>query len=96
MRITISSVEVETKSGIAAKSKKPYTIHQQKASAENARFRMPVRLTLPEDENGDPVPHPVGVYEVDFEASVSINQYGDFGWERQLVLTRVEASRKAP
>lgn len=95
MRIKITSTDVETKSGIAAKSKKPYTIHQQKATAENARFRMPVRLTLGEDENGNPVPHAVGEYEIDFESSVSINQYGDFGYERQIVLVPLTAAKKA-
>lgn len=91
MRIKITSTEVETKSGTAKKSGKPYTIHQQRATAENARFRVPVRLTLADDGQ----PHPVGEYEVDFEASVSINQYGDFGYERQIVLVPVKAARAA-
>lgn len=91
MRIKITNTDVQTKSGIAKKSGKPYTIHQQAATAENSRFRVPVRLTLGDDG----APHPIGEYEVDFDASVSINQYGDFGYERQMVLTPVKAAARA-
>lgn len=90
MRITITSTAVETKSGTSKKTGKPYTVHEQRATAENSRFRMPVRLTLGDDGK----PYPEGQYDVDLDASVKIGQYGDFGWERQLVLVPVAASGK--
>lgn len=91
MRVNVTSEEVETKSGTSKKTGKPYTVHEQKATAENSRFRMPVRLTLGDDGK----PYPIGAYDVDFEASVKIGQYGDFGWERQLVLVPVKSAKAA-
>lgn len=87
MKITITSTDVETKSGKSKRTGNDYTMHTQGGTAENARFRMPCRLTLGDDGK----PHPKGVYEIDFEASVKLSPYGDFGFERQLVLVPAKA-----
>jgi hypothetical protein len=89
MKIKITSTEVETKSGKSKRTGNEYTMHTQAATAENARFRVPVRLTLGDDAK----PFPIGDYEVDFDASVSISNYGDFGFNRQLTLVPFKAAR---
>lgn len=89
MKIRISDTSVETKSGESKKTGKPYTMHTQNATAENSRFRMPVRLNLGDD--GKPLP--AGEYELDLEEAVTINNYGDFGFLRVLPLKLIKPAQ---
>lgn len=86
MKITITNTDVDTRKGDSKKTGKPYVMHTQGATAENNRFRMPIRLTLGDDGKA----YPAGEYELDLEAAVQINQYGDVGFLRVLPLKLVK------
>lgn len=80
IRIEIESAEVKTKSGIAAKSGKPYSIREQQGWAytmgrDGKALRHPVKcsLTLRDDQNA----YPPGNYTLS-PASIYTNKFDQF------------------
>jgi len=84
MKITVTSTHVEEKKW--EKGDRSGVIRTQEAMAENAYFRNRVRLDL-----GKEPAYPVGEYELDLEASVSVGDFGDFKLARKPKLTRIES-----
>lgn len=84
-RIIVTSTEVTLKSGTSNKTGKPYTMRSQHASLDGPRFRMPVELTLGDQQ----VPHAPGVYAIDFDSSIAVGRFGSLGFERSLTLVKV-------
>jgi len=83
MKITITDSRVNEKRW--QKGERSGVIRTQEATAENARFRQVVRLDLGNEPAYEP-----GVYELDFEANVSVGQFGDFVLARRPTLVRVD------
>lgn len=88
MKITIKSAQVQTKNGISKRTGNEYSIRQQVGQAETDEFRVPVTLTLGDEQQ----PYAPGVYDVDFERSVQIGRYGDPEFKREIVLIPLQAS----
>lgn len=82
MKITINSTHVDEKKW--TKGDRSGVIRTQEAMAECPRFRSLIRLDL-----GKADPFPVGDYNVDLEANVMPNQYGDLQLARNLKLDLV-------
>ncbi|PJJ98278.1 hypothetical protein CO615_09750 [Lysobacteraceae bacterium NML75-0749] len=80
MKITIESAEVNEKSW--QKGDRSGIIRTQDAIAENKYFRNRCRIDLGADK-----PYEPGVYEVDLESLIRVNQYGDLTLDRRLKLT---------
>lgn len=91
MKITVRTEHVETRSGTSGKTGKPWTMHTQEVTAETDEFRGTMKLTLADD--GKPVP--LGEYDVDWDKSVRIGQFGDPVFKRQLVLVSRRAAKAA-
>lgn len=90
MRLTFSSTHVDTKGGNSAKTGKPWTRREQEAIAETERFRMPVRITLGDQQ----APYAPGVYTLDFDASVTVGQWGDLQFARVLSIKPLAETAK--
>ena len=89
MRITITSTHVEEKKW--TKGERSGVIRTQEATAENQFFRQRCRLDLGKEE-----PYPIGSYELDFEASVRVGDFGDISLARKPKLVRVEEPASKP
>lgn len=75
---------VETKTGNSKATGKPYSIRQQQAFAHVAGEKYPLKtmITPPDDVKDG---YPIGKYEVDFDKSVRVDQYGlEFGFSMHL------------
>ncbi|MGV8955919.1 MAG: single-stranded DNA-binding protein [Cypionkella sp.] len=90
-KIRVKNTDVEIKEGISGKTGKPYKLFLQEAEAETAEYRAKLELSLP--DNGKP--YAVGEYLVDWNRSIVVDQYGQFRFTRQLVLTPVAAPANA-
>lgn len=91
MKITIKSTDVHRKDGTSKRTGNPYTLFTQQAEAETPAFRQQLELTLGDDGKA----YPVGVYDLDWDASVRVSQYGDLQFNRQLVLVPRTAAKAA-
>lgn len=83
MQIEIVGV-VETKEGVSKNTGKPYKIRQQAAFAHVSGEKYPLKtmITPPDDVNDGYV---LGKYEIDFDKSVRVGQYGlEFGFAMHL------------
>lgn len=90
-RVIVFDTAVTTKGGTSARTGKPWTIREQIASLDGPRFRVPVRLTLGDQQAA----YEPGVYEIDFDKSIAVGRYDDIGFERSLQLVRVGDLPKA-
>lgn len=85
IRVTISDTEVTTKNGTSKRTGNAYSMREQFGSIETPRYRVPVRLTLGDQQ----APHAPGVYEIDFAKSIEVDRFGGLAFARTLSLVRV-------
>lgn len=88
MKITVTSAQVTEKQW--EKGGRSGIIRTQEASAETRKFRQTVRLDL-----GKEPPYEPGIYDLNLEDNVTVNQYGDLGLARKPVLVRVDKPQQA-
>ncbi|UYC14013.1 G5P family DNA-binding protein [Xanthomonas sp. CFBP 8445] len=89
MKITITSIHVNEKHW--EKGGRSGIIRTQEASAETPKFRQTVRLDL-----GKEPPYEPGIYDLNLEDNVTVNQYGDLGLPRKPTLVRVDKPAQQP
>lgn len=74
LKIEVKTTDVETFSGIAAASKKPYTINKQAAWLHTPTEPYPTKIELMLKDATKP--YQLGVYGIDFEKSVYVDRNG--------------------
>jgi hypothetical protein len=82
MYVVVEKAEAVTRSGTSQRTGKPWTMRVQMARLKSDLLAGPLELTLGDDQP----PYPAGIYALDLERSVRLNNYGVLEFGRYLVL----------
>ncbi|TWH76190.1 helix-destabilizing protein [Azomonas agilis] len=72
--IEIDSLEIKSRSGVSARTGKPYTIREQRAYLHQSGQKYPTGFSISLEE--DQSPYPVGRYDLD-DSSFFIGRFSD-------------------
>lgn len=93
IKIEVMSPAVETFSGLAKESKKPYTINKQAGWLHNPAEPYPTKIDLMLKDASKP--YAVGVYTIDLDKSLYVDRNGRLAITPVLIPATPAASGKA-